>query len=242
MAATPEIIPMRCGTIRGPVDSFETGSTGDSVLPVYAYLITHPTAAPVLFDTGLHPDKDGRVQAKVLHNEAPAGQDVVSRLRTLGVAPRELHAVVLSHAHYDHAGGLPLLGDAPTLIHRDEDASRIELSSSSRRTGETLDIFGDGSVEVFATPGHSPGHQSLRVRRFGGYDVLAGDSCYFCRSLDRTDADQPHAFDKPVYQASKRRLAAMRDQGDFVIPGHDEGFLDQIPEHSAVRPHAVSRL
>jgi len=242
MASTPEIIPLRCGSIRVKTKALEVGGVGESVLPVYAYLITHPSQPPVLFDTGMHPDQDGKTIAGVFHNTLPEGHDVASRLRALGAAPGALGAVIVSHGHYDHAGGVPLLPGAPVLIHRDEDASTLHLPPEARRTGDSLDLFGDGSVEVFATPGHSPGHQSLRVRRFGGYDVLAADACYFCRSLDRTDADQPHAFDKPAYQASKRRLAEMRDGGDFVIPGHDEAFLDQIPDGSAVRPQTASRL
>ncbi len=89
--------------------------------------------------------------------------------------------------------------------------------------------------------GHTAGHQSLRVRRFGGgHDVLTGDACYFCRALDRADADQPHAFDKDAYVASKRRFMEMRAAGDFIVPGHDPAFLDAIPAGSSVRPRAVS--
>lgn len=241
MALTPEIIPLRCGTVSGPAEAFEVGAPGHSALPVYAFLVTHPAKAPVLFDTGLHPRLDGRPFAG-LDNELPAGHDVGARLAALDLGPAEIGGVVLSHAHYDHAGGLPLIGDAPVMVHRDEDTSRIPTDREFSRIGDSFDVFGDGSVEVFATPGHTRGHQSLRVRRFGGYDVLAGDACYFCRSLTRDEADQPYAFDKPLFQATKRRLAEMSAGGCFVIPGHDEGFLDQIPAGSVVRPHAVSRL
>jgi len=70
---------------------------------------------------------------------------------------------------------------------------RLALELGHRRvlTGDSHDLFGDGSVEVFATPGHTCGHQSLRVRRAGGHDVLAGDACYFCETLEALGV-QPH--------------------------------------------------
>jgi glyoxylase-like metal-dependent hydrolase (beta-lactamase superfamily II) len=243
MADRPEIIPLRCGTIRAPAELFEVDGVGESTAPVYAFLITHPTKPPVLFDTGLHPDFHEKLYLDLFANSVPAGQDIGSRLEQSGVVPNGLGGVILSHGHYDHAGGLPLIGDVPVFVHRDEDLSAVEAGRDIRRTGDVHDVFGDGSVELFATPGHTRGHQSLRVRRFGGgHDVLAGDACYFCRSLGRTDADQPHAFDKPLFVESKKRLAAMQAAGDFVIPGHDEAFLDQIPEGSSVRINALSRV
>jgi glyoxylase-like metal-dependent hydrolase (beta-lactamase superfamily II) len=241
MGAAPEIIPLRCGTIVAPAELFETDGVGESAAPVYAFLITHPLQAPVLFDTGLHPDLDGKLYLDRFANTVPAGQDIGSRLEQLDLGAQGLGGVILSHGHYDHAGGLPLIGDAPVFLHQNEDASGIEAGRDLRRTGDLHDVFGDGSVELFATPGHTPGHQSLRVRRFGGgYDVLAGDACYFCRSLDRSDADQPYAADKALFIESKRRLARMRDAGDFVIPGHDAAFLERIPAGSSVRVHAAS--
>ena len=183
-----------------------------------------------------------RARADLFANTLPAGQDVASRLEQLEIGQGGLGGVILSHAHYDHAGGLPLIGDAPVFAHRDEDLSAVDAARDVRRITDGFDVFGDGSVEVFATPGHTNGHQSLRVRRFGGYDVLTGDACYFCRSLAREDADQPHAFDKERYVATKRRLADMQARGDFIVPGHDDAFLDNIPLGSALRVSRASRL
>jgi hypothetical protein len=50
VSQTPEILPLRCGTIRVPAHYLETNSAGDLVLPVYAYLITHPSGRLALFD------------------------------------------------------------------------------------------------------------------------------------------------------------------------------------------------
>lgn len=242
MGSTTEILPLRCGTIRAPANALELGGPGDLTLPVYAYLITHPSGRMMLYDTGLALADHGRTVSKVFHNELPEGHDIAARLVAAGVDPTRIEGVVASHSHYDHVGGVSLVPNARIFIHQREELRDLDAGHDLVRTDERLDLFGDGSVEVFATPGHTSGHQSLRVWREGGADVLAGDACYFCRSLDRDDADQPYAFDKVQYLETKRRLARMRADGDFIIPGHDEGFLDNIPTGSAVRVNALSRL
>lgn len=241
MASELSITPLRCGTIRAQPELFETGASGESELPVYAFLIRHPTKPPVLFDTGIHPNLHDKLWLDLFANTVPQGHDVASRLEQVGVGSG-LGGIILSHTHYDHAGGLPLVGDAPVFVSSREDLGPIDTGRDIRRTGEQFDVFGDGSVEVFATPGHTAGHQSLRVRRFGGHDILTGDACYFCRALARADADQPHAFDKEAYVATKRRLTQMQADGDFIVPGHDESFLGQIPQNSALRINSVVSL
>lgn len=242
MGSTTEILPLRCGTIRAPANALEVDGPGDLVLPVYAYLITHPSGRMMLYDAGLALTDHGRTVSKVFHSELPEGHDIAARLVAAGVDPARIEGVVASHSHYDHVGGTPLIPNAKIFIHQHEELRDLDAGHDLVRTDERLDLFGDGSVEVFATPGHTSGHQSLRVWREGGADVLAGDACYFCRSLDRHDVDQPYAFDKVQYLETKRRLARMRANGDFIIPGHDEGFLDNIPTGSAVRVNALSRL
>lgn len=239
---TTEILPLRCGTLRAPGKLLERGAEGDFTLPVYAFLITHPSGRSAVFDAGLAPSDHGQVLFDAFHNELPPGHDVAARVAAAGTDPARVEALVLSHTHYDHVGGAPLLPNARVILHRQEELRTLDQGRDLLRIDETHDLFGDGSVEVFATPGHTCGHQSLRVFREGGADVLAGDACYFCRSLDQDEVDQPFPFDKAQYVATKRRLAAMRAQGDFVIPGHDESFLAQIPPGSAVRASALSRL
>lgn len=242
MSKATEIVPLRCGTIRAPGRFLELGVEGELTLPVYAFLVIHTSGRAVVFDAGLSPDHHDQTLFEAFHNELPVGHDVASRVAAAGVDPGRIEALVVSHAHYDHVGGASLLPNARLLIHRQEDPQTLDAGHDRVLTDDSHDVFGDGSVELFATPGHTCGHQSLRVFREGGADVLAGDACYFCRSLDRDDVDQPRPFDRDQYLATKRRLAGMRAQGDFVIPGHDEKFLDMIPRGSAVRVSALSRL
>ena len=240
------IHPLECGTITAPADLFQEGLTGDRTVPVMAFLIVHPTRGMAVFDTGLRPDMDGRLLFGAYACSLPAGHDLASRLRALDVDPEGVERLVASHSHFDHLGAADLLPNADLYIHAAELArsladhpkahGRLALEMGHRRvlTGDSHDLFGDGSCELFHTPGHTCGHQSLRVKRAGGHDVLAGDACYFCETLEPLGV-QPRPEDREVYLATLTRLRAMARDGDFVVPGHDLAFLEKLPPTSAVR-------
>jgi glyoxylase-like metal-dependent hydrolase (beta-lactamase superfamily II) len=83
------------------------------------------------------------------------------------------------------------------------------------------DVFGDGRVTLFPTPGHTAGHQSLIVRTDdGGELVLCGDACYFQRSLRRL-APPPHAFDRTTQLEGFHKLRELESSGARLIFGHD---------------------
>ena len=82
------------------------------------------------------------------------------------------------------------------------------------------DLLGDGSVELLSTPGHTPGHQSVRI----GELVLGADVTHFASGLD--DHRFPIFADDHAEQGrSAERLRALRDAGAQVVPGHDPEIL-----------------
>jgi N-acyl homoserine lactone hydrolase len=95
-------------------------------------------------------------------------------------------------------------------------------------------LFGDGSVVCLPTHGHTPGHQSLKLRLAGGEVVLAADSCYFCQTLRERRLPR-FAFDKEAMLRSLDRLAALERAGARIFFGHD-------PEFWATVPHAPAAL
>jgi N-acyl homoserine lactone hydrolase len=197
----------------------------------------------VLIDTGLHPGAASDARG---HYGRPEVTDRFELELELSVAEQVNVAgvthVVLTHLHFDHAGGLALLpASIPLLVQRREwEAGHdpaavirngyfpIDYDEPARDVilidGEH-DVLGDGSITLMLTPGHTPGHQSVRI----GRDlVLGGDVTYFASGLD------DHRF--PVYgdnyeeQArSAARLRALRDAGARVIPGHDPDVLRPGP-------------
>ena len=82
------------------------------------------------------------------------------------------------------------------------------------------DLLGDGSIELLLTPGHTPGHQSIRIEDL----VLGVDVAHFESGLD--DHRFPVFADDHEQQGrSADRLREMRDAGFKVIPGHDPKIL-----------------
>ncbi len=173
-------------------------------IPWFAYLVEHPSGN-VLFDNGSHPDlmhdpaKRLGPAAEAFHVLMKEGDDIVSQLATIGVSPSDVEHVALSHLHYDHAGGTEFFPDAtfyiqerelqfaywPPVYQRaiyvkadfDHDVAWKELE------GE-YDVFGDGKVVLFPTPGHTAGHQSMLVRLPGRTVILVADAAYLPRNME----------------------------------------------------------
>jgi glyoxylase-like metal-dependent hydrolase (beta-lactamase superfamily II) len=210
-------------------------------LPVPAYLV-ETDGARILVDTGLHP---GAVADKSAHYEPGALAHFVFDQEESVAEQIDLSTVttvVLTHLHFDHVGGLSLLPDSvPVVVQRAEweagqdraavarnfflpqdyagiDAERLTLVDGDH------DLLGDGSVELLSTPGHTPGHQSVRV----GELVIGADVVYYASGLD------DHRFpifgdDHEEQTRSAERLRVLREQGMTVQPGHDPDVLRPGP-------------
>lgn len=168
-------------------------------IPWFCYLITHPKGN-VLFDSGVDPAMvSGNLReqfgdwADALDFQFNPGDDVVSKLASVGLKPADIDIVVMSHLHFDHAVGLPLFAHARILVQRAELAfahyppvyqagTYFAKYFTGNYKWELLDgphdIFGDGRLEIFPTPGHTPGSQSLLFRGDESRVMLLGDAAY----------------------------------------------------------------
>jgi glyoxylase-like metal-dependent hydrolase (beta-lactamase superfamily II) len=98
------------------------------------------------------------------------------------------------------------------------------------RQGEVaIDVFGDGSVVCIPTCGHTPGHQSLRLRLDGCEVVLAADACYFCQTLRERRLPR-NMYDREAMLASLDRLEALEQSGAHILFGHDLEFWRTVPQ------------
>lgn len=215
--------------------------------PVPAWLIETATER-ILVDTGLHPraiaDPVGHYDDEALRVFAMEQEASVAERVDLSTLTR----VVLTHLHVDHAGGLALLPPSvPVVVQRREWEAAHDRAAVARNFFQPADyatiadrvvlvdgdhdLLGDGSVELLLTPGHTPGHQSVRA----GDVVIGGDVVHFASTLD--DGRFPvFADDHGAQAASAARLRALRDGGATVLPGHDAAVLVPGPVGGTPRP------
>jgi N-acyl homoserine lactone hydrolase len=229
-----------CGWLESDLGAFVAGARGPIRVPVPVFVIRHPRGVAV-FDTGLHvaaqadPEDRLGVLARAFRVRFAPGEELAARLETLDLDPDRVDWLVTSHLHFDHAGGMAQLPNARWVVQRREwEASRDEelrrrlfydprdfdLGHDRLLVDGAHDLFGDGSVTCLPTFGHTPGHQSLRVRTDGGDVVLTADACYLRRTLERLELP-PAMYDRAATLASLTRLRALRDAGARLVLGHD---------------------
>ncbi len=176
---------------------------------------------------------------------------VPAQLEERGIDPSDVRLVVMTHLHYDHTSGIPQFADTTFLVtepewnaatrpgavlrgyvrkHYDQpyDWCTIDFDRSNVDSfatfGRAVDLFGDGSVHLVSTPGHTAGHMSVLLRT-GGPEVLAiGDAAYTRRAL-RAGQLPAFTFDDHLFQRSLReiQLYAQQHPDAVLIPGHDMG-------------------
>ena len=222
-------------------------------VPVPCFLVVHARGR-LLFDTGVHraaiTDPVGRLgesRASRFGVRSEPGDDVVSQLARLRVQPDDMTYVANSHLHFDHCGGNEFFPRSTFLVQRAElEAARDPVVLASKRytpspqdfdhplpyepvDGEH-DVFGDGTAVLVPTYGHTPGHQSLRVRAGKGTDVvLTADACYTRENMDR-DLLPGVVWDPDEMSRSLARLKDLRDRhGATVVYGHDPAQWRELP-------------
>lgn len=179
------------------------GDCREITIPIPFFLIEHPEGN-VLFDGGLQLEACERPQEyfgehlrTVMKPRVRADQHVLVQLEAVGIDPGSVRHVVQSHLHFDHAGAIGHFPDAEFIVHRREHRyaydphwfvdgyKRSDFDRPGVRWREIdlteddpeLDLFGDGSVRLIFTPGHSPGLVSMLVDLpETGPVILAGDA------------------------------------------------------------------
>jgi N-acyl homoserine lactone hydrolase len=248
-----KLYAMTLGHITGSFGRLMEGGEGDITLPIPSYLIEHEKGS-VLFDTGMHPGcqhdpekRAGTRLATLFRFHYSPGEEISARLEQIGRDPGKIDLIINSHLHFDHVGGNECIPNATMVVQRREweagqNPEIAVVRGYNRRDydhGHKLrlvdgehDLFGDGRVVLLPTYGHTPGHQSLKLRLESGEIVLAGDACYFCRTL-RERRLPVVAHDHEQMRQSLDRLARLEEGGARIFFGHDPELWKTIPQAPA---------
>ena len=193
------------------------------------YLIKHKQGW-FLWDTGV-PDAvaampDGLPPSNPRASAWRRPKTLASQLDQLGVKPADIKYMAVSHTHGDHVGNVELFPQAMLFVQKAEyewpgpdNKPRFEPKHPVTKLEGDRDVFGDGSVTLLATPGHTPGHQSLLVKLPKTRAVvLSGDAVHFKDNWDNRRV--------PEMNTSKdQTLASMQRIADVVAKEHAQLWI-----------------
>lgn len=236
---------------QGPIGAFLLEHPGAG--PILVDTGLHPSTAERL------QENFGRVNAYFFRTlRTSPDRSVSAQLSAKGFDPHTISLVLMTHLHVDHASAMSEF-PAATFICSDAEWQsatarlgvwsgyvRRQLPAPSRvhtidfDSGDTerhppfersIDLFGDGSVRLLNTPGHTSGHMSLLVRLSGREALLIGDAVYTLRNI-REDILPWRTIDDAVYRRSMGELRAYIEQNPdaLVIPTHDQEVWENLDE------------
>ncbi|MBI4611474.1 MAG: N-acyl homoserine lactonase family protein [Candidatus Rokubacteria bacterium] len=213
-------------------------------IPVACYLVK-TSDATVLFDTGFSPRAvPGLIRTDPLARFTEADL-LVHRLDSIGLEPDALDLVVLSHLHFDHAGGASLFPKSELVVQQDEYAYGHYPASfyAYLYYRKNFDLPGyrwrliEGDLElvpgvtVLRSDGHTPGHQSLLVElEESGPVILAGDCCYWQEHIDQERVPGVVWNPTQALHSIKRLKTIARLVKGQIFPSHDPVFWSTVKQ------------
>src|SRR6478735_7960788 len=155
-------------------------------------------------------------------------------LAKIGIKPAEVKYLAVSHTHADHIGNVELFPQAMLLVQQAEydwpnqDGSpRFKSSHPVTKLQGYHDVFGDGSVMILSTPGHTPGHQSLLVKLpKTGAVLLSGDAVHFKDNWDNRRVPENNDNQGKSAASLQRMADVMAKEKAQLWINHDKAQRD----------------
>ena len=216
--STLKVHILRCGTIHLPAS--RSPLSPRTALPVWCYLIEHPTHGLLLVDTGLGTQPVSPFLT--WHYRPQPGPLITEHLQKRGFSPNDLSAVILSDLDIDHTGGLHAIREAKRFLVSEEEYYWTVRSTFARfqprslwendvtfhayylrgvswgPARHALDLFGDGSVVSVLTKGHTFGSCTTVLQWNGKKLLLAGNAVRSGKTLENDRVYHPHEQEKTV--------------------------------------------
>ncbi|WP_419905841.1 N-acyl homoserine lactonase family protein [Kiloniella sp.] len=215
-----QLYVFECGNVSArDLSLFNPAITKGTAMEMVApcYLIKHPKGT-LFWDGGLSDSLNTEPNGVEFYEGAfnfSVSKTLISQLEEIRVKPKDVDYLALSHLHADHVGNANYFANSTWLVQENEHT--IAFSENAQDYGfhiddyiglkdsETMklngdhDVFGDGSVVILSTPGHSPGHQVLWVNLpQTGPVILSGDLYHFQENRDN--------YGIPVWNSKKETI------------------------------------
>lgn len=234
--------------ITGLIPTVPKEKARDVTIPVSMWIIDHPKGL-VVFDTGNNVEVTKNCVAywnegtcNFLKPSQTRADTIDMQLKKQGYSVDKVKVVVTSHAHLDHAGNVKMFPNAIHVFQKAELYQGWWPEQFQGRTGPPFvmadlegtrgfnfleldgdyDLFGDGSVMILSTPGHTLGHQSMKVTtKAGNSYLISQDAIWMQENLDGHPAGLN--FSVQAYTNSVNRLKYMRDLQQIpIFMAHDQ--------------------
>ncbi len=233
---------LNCGEgVAGDISRWSPGvDVGKSMDFVDNCYLIHHAQGWLLWDTGVTdaiaamPQGQAPADPRMTHWRRP--KTLASQLDAVGVKPAEIKYLAVSHTHPDHIGNVELFPQVMLLVQKAEyewpsplGVGRFKPEHPVTKLEGDHDVFGDGSVTIVATPGHTPGHQSLLVKLSKtGTLVLSGDAVHFKGNWENRRVPSNNT-DKDQTLASMQRIADLlaKEKAQLWI-NHDRAQRDSL--------------
>lgn len=162
-------------------------------IPVHCFLVKHPKGN-VLIDTGFSPNFQTTWGRRLKFYKPVLEKDVADYIKNEDI---EINFIINTHLHIDHCENNGCFGNAKIVVQRKEFDSacnpkpyqilaypdKIDGSLNYWLIDGDLDLFGDSTMKIIQTPGHTEGHQSVLLNVEGEKIFIAGDACYTSENL-----------------------------------------------------------
>lgn len=198
-----------------------------------AYLVVHPRGT-LMFDSGAVPDSHFKPDGSpVIEGVVTATKPLLPQLAAAGYAPEDVTFFALSHYHSDHTGNANAFASATWIVQKAErdfmfaddpqgivqPATYAELRNAKTKIlqNEDFDVFGDGSVVVMASPGHTPGHQVVAVKLANRGTVVLGGDLYHYPEERTTGRVPTFEFDAEQSKTSRERIERYLAENDAAL-------------------------
>jgi glyoxylase-like metal-dependent hydrolase (beta-lactamase superfamily II) len=233
---------LNCGEgVAGDISRWSPGvNVGNPMDFVDNCYLMHHAQGWLLWDTGVTdaiaamPEGQAPADPRMTHWRRP--KTLAAQLEGLGLKPADVKYLAISHSHPDHIGNVGLFPQAMLLVQKAEyewptpfGAGRFKPEQPVTKVEGDHDVFGDGSVTILATPGHTPGHQSLLVKLpKTGALVLSGDAVHFRSNWENRGVPSNNT-DKDQTLASMQRIddVLAKEKAQLWI-NHDKAQRDSL--------------